>query len=196
MEPAELPPMKPVKTVTPDWAVSGAVGRKNRILTSIYLDPVEDEKVNVRIMKRWKEIQDNEIRYLEYYMDDAEYVVTGFGTAGRVALSAVRTAREAGIKVGLVRPVILSPFPYQIYRELSKKVKGMLVVEMNAGQMLDDVRSAVEGRIPVEFFGRMGGIIPLPDEVLTEIERLVNGPLTMEGHPRDRWLERMEAMVS
>jgi len=196
MEPAELPPMKPLKTSYPNWAVSGAAGRKNRVLTSIYLDPVEEEKVNVRIMKRWKEVQANEIRYLEYYMDDAEYVVTGFGTAGRVALSAVRMAREAGIKVGLIRPVILSPFPYQIYKELSRKVKGMLVVEMNAGQMLEDVRSAVEGRIPVEFFGRMGGIIPLPDEVLTEIERLVNGPLTMEGHPRDRWLARMEAMVS
>lgn len=194
MEPAELPPMQPVRTSVPEWAVSGAIGRERRFLTSIYLDPPDMERVNVRMMQRWQQVVENETRYLEYYMDDAEYVVTGFGTSGRVALTAVRMAREAGIKVGLIRPIILSPFPYHIYDEISRKAQGMLVVEMNAGQMLDDVRHAVKGRIPVEFFGRMGGVIPLPDEVFTEIKRLVKGPTTLEGHPRDRWLERMAAM--
>ncbi len=194
MEPAELPPMQPIRTNLPEWAVNGALGRDRRFLTSIYLDPPDLEQVNVRMMQRWQKVVENETRYLEYYMDDAEYVVTGFGTSGRVALSAVRMAREEGIKVGLIRPIVLSPFPYKVYDEISRKVKGMLVVEMNAGQMLDDVRNAAKERIPVEFFGRMGGVIPLPDEVLTEIKRLVKGPATLDGHPRERWLERMAAM--
>ena len=196
MEPAELPEMRPIKTNYPDWATRGAMGRERRFHTSIYMDPPLLEKTDIRIMKRWQEVEKNETRYLEYYMDDAEFAVTGFGTSGRIALSAVRMAREAGIKVGLIRPTVLNPFPYKIFEEASKRVESMLVVEMNAGQMLDDVRNAVQGRIPVEFFGRMGGIIPLPDEVFGEIKRLVNEPQTTDGSPRERWLQRMSAMVN
>lgn len=195
MEPAELPAMQPVRTTAPDWAASGAIGRERNILSSIYLDPNDEEAVNLRIVKRWQHVIKNEIRYLEYYMDDAEFVVTGFGTSGRVALSAVRAAREGGIKVGLIRPVILNPFPEKIYDEISKKVQGILVVEMNAGQMLDDIRRAVKGRVPVEFYGRMGGVIPLPDEVLDEIHHMVKGPLSTEGDPRVRWLTRIEKVI-
>jgi 2-oxoglutarate ferredoxin oxidoreductase subunit alpha len=190
MEPAELPPMMPLKTVYPDWAARGAEGRARRFLSSIYLDPSEEEQANLRLAHKWLAVQANEVRYKEYYLEDADFVVVGFGSAGRVALSAVRQARAEGIKIGLVRPITLSPFPEKVLEELSHKVKGMLVVEMNTGQMLDDVRAATQNRVPVEFFARLGGIMPLGEEVLAEIHRMVQGPLTLSGHPRERWLAR------
>ena len=187
--------MQPLKTEIPDWAVRGTNEGEKRILTSINLDPPAQERMNYRLMTRWQEIEAKEVRYKGYYLDDADFVVVGFGTAGRISLSAVRAAREKGIKVGLLRPVTLAPFPKAVLDELTAKVKGFLVVEMNAGQMLEDVRLEVRGRVPVEFFGRMGGVVPFPDEVLTEIERLAAGPLTTEGHPRDRWLARMADVI-
>jgi 2-oxoglutarate ferredoxin oxidoreductase subunit alpha len=191
MEPCQQPPMQPLRTTFPDWAVSGAAGRPRRILSSINLNPVEQEKTNLRLARRWLEIQANEVRFKEYYLEDARFAVVGFGSSGRVALSAVRAARAEGIPVGLLRPITVSPFPEQVFEELSRRLEGILVVEMNAGQMLEDVRLATRRRIPVEFFGRMGGVIPLADEVLCEIKGLVAGPLTTEGNPRDRWLARM-----
>ncbi|MCJ7694548.1 MAG: 3-methyl-2-oxobutanoate dehydrogenase subunit VorB [Anaerolineaceae bacterium] len=195
MEPAEMPPFQPLKTEFPDWAVSGAKGRERRYLTSINLDPPAQERTNLRLMTRWQEIEKNEVRYKEYFLEDAEYVVIGFGTAGRIALSAVRAAREKGIKVGLLRPVSVAPFPNEILDKLTQRAKAFLVVEMNAGQMLEDVRLVVAGRKPVEFFGRMGGVVPYPDEVFTQIERLTTEPLTLEGHPRDRWLTFLEKEI-
>jgi len=196
MEPAELPPFQPLKKEIPDWAVAGIPGREKRVLTSINLNPPLQEKTNIRLMTRWQEIEKNEVRYKEYFLEDAEYVVVGFGTAGRIALSAVRAAREQGVKVGLLRPITVAPFPNEILDELSEKVKAFLVVEMNIGMMLEDVRLVVKGRKPVEFFGRVGGVVPYPDEVLEAIKSLVESPLTLEGHPRDRWLERMRAMFA
>jgi 2-oxoglutarate/2-oxoacid ferredoxin oxidoreductase subunit alpha len=193
MEPAELPPMMPLRTQFPSWAVRGAEGREDRekrYLSSIYLNPPELEAANFRMAKEWLTVQANEVRYKEYYLDDAEFAVIGFGSSGRVALSAVRQARAEGIKVGLLRPISLSPFPEQVVTELSQRVEGLLVVEMNNGQMLDDIRLASQGRTPIEFFARTGGIMPLPEEVLAEIHRLVKGPRTLAGHPRDRWLAR------
>jgi len=190
MEPAELPPMMPFKTIIPDWAVTGAEGRERRFLSSIYLDPAEEEQANIRLARRWQEVQKNEVRFKEYYLDDAEFLVVGFGSAGRVALSAVRQARAEGIRVGLLRPVSLSPFPEAILEELSHKMNGILVVEMNTGQMLEDIRLATRNQAPIDFFARLGGIMPLPEEVLAEIRRMVKGPRTLAGHPRDRWLER------
>ncbi len=196
MEPAELPPFMPLKKEIPDWAVAGIPGREKRILTSINLNPPLQEQTNIRLMTRWQEIEKNEVRFKEYFLDDAEYVVVGFGTAGRIALSAVRVAREKGIKVGLLRPITVAPFPAKILDELSERVKAFLVTEMNIGMMLEDVRLVVKGRKPVEFFGRVGGVVPYPDEVLEAIETLVQGPLTLDGHPRDRWLSKMQAMIA
>ncbi len=191
MEPAELPPMQPLKTTFPNWAVSGAMGRERRILSSIYMDAHEEEQTNLRLMQRWQQVEANEVRYKEYYLDDARFVVVGFGSAGRVALSAVRAAREKGYPVGLLRPITVSPFPSQVIAELCKQADGFLVTEMNSGQMLDDVRLAVAGRAPIEFYGRMGGVVPFPDEILEEIERVIHLPLTSDGNPRNRWLKRM-----
>lgn len=191
MEPCEMPPMQPMKTAFPDWAVGGAEGRERRILSSIYLNPPDEETTNLRLMRRWEEIRAKEVRYKGYYLEDADFLVVGFGSAGRVALSAVRMARAEGIKVGLLRPITLAPFPVKELDELAKRVQGVLVVEMNAGQMLDDVRMVVKDQAPVEFFARMGGIMPLPDEVLDEIRRMSREPLPVGGDPRQRWLDRM-----
>lgn len=190
MEPCELPPMQPLKTSFPDWAVSGSKGRERRVLTSINLDPPMQEEMNLRLMYRWQEVEANEVRYKEYYMDDAKFVVAGFGSTGRVGLSAVRAARAEGIPVGLIRPITVNPFPNKVFEELSKRVEGILVLEMNGGQMLEDVLIATRGKVPVEFYGRMGGVFLLPEEALGEIKRMVKGPLTTESHPRDRWLNR------
>jgi len=192
MEPAEMPEMGEVKRANWDWATDGRMGkRERRILTSIYLDPVQEEKMNLRLLERWKKIRQNEVRYKEYFLDDAEYVIIGFGTAGRVALSAVRRARQNGIKVGLLRPVTVSPFPVEAIEELTGRVNAFLVTEMNSGQMLEDVRLAVKGRVPVEFYGRMGGVVPFTEEILHEIERIAASPLRVDGNPREEWYERM-----
>jgi len=190
MEPAELPEMRPVVRKNWDWAVNGQPDRARRILTSIYLDPPLEEKANYRMLQTWQTIQQNEIRYKEYFTDDAEFVVVGFGTAGRVALSAVRAARQMGLKVGLFRPVSVSPFPYDALEKLAAKASAFLVVELNQGQMLDDVQLAVKGRIPVEFYGRPGGMVPFSDEVLREIKRMTTSKLSVVTDPRVAWLQR------
>ena len=196
MEPAELPEMRPLRTTKPDWAVTGAEGRKPRLLSSIYIDPEQEEIANLRLVERWYQIAQNEIRYKEYYLDDAEMVIVGFGTAGRVSLSAVRAARLEGIKVGLFRPISLNPFPFAQITELAKRAQSMLVVEMNTGQMLDDVRLSVENRIPVEFYGRPGGMVPYPDEILGEIQRMARQPVALGGDPRLRWLQRLKLAMN
>jgi len=192
MEPAELPPMRPLRTITPDWATDGCVDRPMRILKSITIDPVPEEVFNHKILDTWYRIQANEVRYKEYYLDDAEFVVIGFGTAGRIALTAVRNARLEGIKVGLFRPISLSPFPFPQVEELVKSTQGILVTEMNTGQMLEDVKMAAKGRVPIEFYARLGGIVPYPDEILGEIRRLAHGPRSPDGDPRARWMQRLK----
>jgi 2-oxoglutarate ferredoxin oxidoreductase subunit alpha len=196
MEPAELPPMKEIPEKVPDWAVSGAKGRDPNLLTSIYIDPEEEEVTNLRLLKRWKEIEKNEVIYDEYEIEDAEILIIGFGTAGRVASSAIREAREEGIKVGLLRPITLAPFPQDRLIELTKQVKRILVVEMNSGMMLDDIMKIVQGRVPIEFYGRMGGVTPLPDEILDEIRRVAVNQDPGANDPRDEWIVRMDKMLT
>lgn len=182
MEPAELPPARALPTARPDWAVSGARGRPRRVITSIHLQPEDEEAYNRTLQAKYATIERQEVRYHEYQVEDAEWLVVGFGTAGRVAQTAVKQARAQGLRVGLHRPISLCPFPERRLAELAGRVKGVLVTEMNAGQMLDDVRLAVNGRAPVKFFGRMGGVVPLPDEVLAAIQQLVAEGL----HPAPR----------
>lgn len=196
MEPCEMPPMQPLPKKYADWAVNGAKGRESNILSSIYIDPKEEEVTNIRLLKRWQEIEANEVRYEELFMDDAEIAIIAFGTAGRVSSTSVRQAREEGIKVGLFRPVTLAPFPKEQVTELSKRVKRILVVEMNTGMMLDDVNQYVQGRVPVEFYGRLGGVTPFPDEIYDEIIRLSKNIDAPEPeNPRREWLERLEKAI-
>jgi 2-oxoglutarate ferredoxin oxidoreductase subunit alpha len=119
-----------------------------------------------------REICASEVRYSEYLIDDAEMVVVAYGMMGRVAQTAVKRARAEGIRAGLFRPISLYPFPYARITELAGKTKAMLVAEMSAGQMIEDVQLGVGRQVPVHFFGRMGGIVPVPEEILAEIQRL------------------------
>ena len=196
MEPAELPPMRPINTSYPDWAVRGAQSRDSRFLTSINMEADQEEIVNLRILDRLRAVKENEIRFREYYLEDAEFIVIGYGTAGRVAFSAVRAARAQGIPVGLLRPVTLNPFPAQEINALAQNAHAFLVVEMNSGQMLDDVQIAVNGKAPVEFYGRLGGVVPYPEEILTEIRRMTDNPLEIVGDPRINWVERLKKSLN
>ncbi len=174
MEPAELPPMLEVRKREdrPEWSLTGAKGRDPRVITSIYIDPAEEEVFNLQLVEKQKEIEANEVRFNSLLLDDAEIAVVAYGTAGRIAQSAIKQARDEGIKVGLLRPISLYPFPYEEIGKVADQVKRILVVEMSGGQMLDDVRLAVNGKVPVDFYGRMGGMVPLPDEVFEQIQEL------------------------
>lgn len=172
MESAELPPLqKPPKT-RPEWALTGAAGRAPRIITSLDLSPEGLEQLNLRFQAKLAAIQQHEIRWKEYETADAELLLVAFGTVGRICLSVLREARKQGLKVGLLRPQTLWPFPAERLAELAGQVRGILVSEMNAGQMLDDVRLAVLGYAPVQFYGRMGGIVPMVDEILAALKKL------------------------
>ena len=195
MEPVELPEFKPVRTTPPAWAVGSPDSQERVVKTSINIDPPTQERFNVKMMTRWQEVEKNEVRYKGYYLEDAEYVVVGFGTAGRIALSAVRAAREQGHKIGLLRPISLSPFPTKAVDELADRVKGFLVVEMSNGQMLDDITSIVARRVPVEFYGRMGGMVPYPDEIASAINDLVQGEHDVNVDARGKWLAKMRELV-
>ena len=177
MEPAELPPMRPIKPIGSngsDWALTGMGDRKvANSISSLYLQPADEEAYNLRIQEKLAAIRKAEVRYTEEEAEGADLVVIGFGTAGRVAQTAIRNARAAGLSVGLHRPISLMPFPSDRIRELADSTKSILVVEMNAGQMVEDVRLAVEGRVPVDFLGRMGGIIPMPEEIEERINTLI-----------------------
>jgi 2-oxoglutarate ferredoxin oxidoreductase subunit alpha len=182
MEPAELPEMRPISTERPAWAVTGAKGRPHNVISSLYMGADELEKLNLDLQDKLRKIQQaSEIRYEEAFLDDAEVVVVAFGTAARVAQTAVKRMREARLPVGLFRPISLWPFPEEEIAELPKRIptlKTIQVVEMNAGQMLHDVREAIAGQVPVQFMGRMGGMIPLPEEVEEQV-RLTLKPAKM-----------------
>ena len=174
MEPAELPPMLEVRKREDraEWSLTGAKGRDPRVITSIYIDPAEEEVFNLHLVEKQKKIEANEVRFSSLLLEDAEIAIVAYGTAGRIAQSSVKQARDEGIKVGLLRPISLYPFPYDEIGKVADQVKRILVVEMSGGQMLDDVRLAVNGKVPVDFYGRMGGMVPLPDEVFEQIQEL------------------------
>lgn len=176
MEKVVLPPQRERRTDEQirrecPWAVTGRKGgRPRNVVTSLELDSAVMEKNNERFQRTYQEIEKNEVRYEEKYTEDAEYLIVAFGSIARICLKAIEEARKAGIKVGLIRPITLWPFPYDAIREAAKHVKGILCVELNAGQMIEDVRLAVSDSVPVRHFGRLGGIVPNPQEVLNALE--------------------------
>ena len=178
MEKVVLPPFKPRRTEEEiakecPWATTGRIGgRKPNIITSLELRSEEMEQNNLRIQAKYRVIEEKEVRFEEYKTDDAEYLIVAFGSAARIAKKVIAIAREQGIKVGLLRPITLWPFPYGKIAELGKKVKGILSLEINAGQMVEDIRLAVECKVPVQWYGRLGGIIPEPEEVVEEIKKM------------------------
>jgi len=174
MEPAELPPMQPLRSSQdrPEWALTGAEDRDPHFISSIYMDPAVEEEFNRKLLAKYRLIEENEVRFKEIDLQDADIAIVAFGTAGRISQSAIKIARTNGIKVGMFRPISLYPFPYERLSELTDQVKAILVVEMNSGQMLEDVKLAIEGRVPVSFYGRLGGMLPLPDEIVEEVKTI------------------------
>lgn len=157
------------------WAVTGKRGdRKRNVITSLELDPERMEQNNIRFQAKYRTIEENEVRYEELYCEDAEYIAVAFGSSARICLKAVEIAREQGIKLGLLRPITLWPFPTKIIKAYAEKVKGFLSVELNAGQMVEDIRLSVNGRTAVEHYGRMGGIVFSPEEIVEALkEKLI-----------------------
>ncbi|MBQ7090540.1 MAG: 3-methyl-2-oxobutanoate dehydrogenase subunit VorB [Clostridia bacterium] len=172
MEPVELPEL-PAAEIEKPWAVRGTKGeRKHNIINSLYLNPELLEKTNFERFERYKTVEENEVMYESFMMEDAEYCVVAFGIAARVSKNAVMAARKAGLKVGLIRPITLWPFPTKVLREAADQVKGFLSVELSMGQMIEDIRLATECKKPVTLCCRTGGMIPTPDQVLESIENL------------------------
>ncbi len=158
------------------WATTGRPPtREHNIITSLDLDPAGQEKLNLILQEKYRKIEENEVMFEMIECEDAEYIFIAFGLSARICQKAMQLARLKGIKVGLFRPITLFPFPKKEIRELGKKVKGMMVVEMNAGQMIEDVQLSVGCDIPIEHYGRFGGIIPTPDEVVNVLENKIAG---------------------
>ena len=180
MEKVVLPPVKPRRTEEQikkecPWATIGRTrDRQPNILTSLELKPEVMEVRNLHMQEKYRQIMANEVRYEAQQCEDADYIIVSFGSAARIGEKAVEIAREQGIKAGLFRPITLWPFPSKQLHEIAKGKKGILVSEINAGQMVEDVRLAINGELPVEHFGRLGGIVPEPEEIVNVLkEKLV-----------------------
>ena len=175
MEPVELPEECGV-TVEKPWAVTGTEGkREHNVVNSLYLVPEQLEAKNVERFGKYAEIAKNEVMYEEYMMDDAEICVVAFGIAARVSKNAITAAREKGIKVGLIRPITLWPFPSGAIAKAADKVKAFISVELSMGQMIEDVKLAENCKKPVTLCSRVGGMIPSPEQVLAAIEDVEGG---------------------
>ena len=174
MEPVEMPeeiaelPEKP-------WATTGCAKGERRIINSLYIEPDVMEKVNLRLQEKYNTIARNETRWEEYFMEDAEMVITAYGTTARIAKKSIKELRKAGVKAGLIRPITLWPLPAEAINKAAARAKAFLTVEMSCGQMVEDVRLAVNGQAPVEFFGRTGGMIPSWKEIYAAAEKALGG---------------------
>jgi 2-oxoglutarate ferredoxin oxidoreductase subunit alpha len=169
MEPAELPPLRQRPPTRPEWALTGAKGRKKNTIAAFGLAAETLEAMNWQLQAKLERIRAAEVRYEAMLTGDAEILVVAFGSVARIAKTAVREAREHGVRARLLRPITLWPFPYAAIEGAADRARAVLVAEMNAGQMVDDVRLAVQGRAPVHFYGRPGGSVPVPDEILAQL---------------------------
>ena len=175
MEPVSLPePLELARLPLKPWATTGAKGRRPNIINSLFLDAEECEKHNLALQAKYDIIQATE-QMAEIAFPDSDWFVVAYGTTARICREAIQEARAQGLSVGMVRPITLWPFPVNAFEKVVERAKGFLTVEMSLGQMVDDVRLAVNGRCPVRFFGRTGGMVPSDEEVLAEIAKMVEG---------------------
>jgi len=159
------------------WATTGKTANRERnIITSLDLDAYRQEQFNLKLQRKYKEIEEKEVRFEKIACEDADYLLVAYGSSSRICQKAIEIAREKGIKVGLLRPITLFPYPTKAIQAMLGQVKGILAVEMSAGQMVEDVRLAVEGKVKVQHYGRMGGVIPTPNEIVKALEeQIING---------------------
>ncbi|WP_210364747.1 3-methyl-2-oxobutanoate dehydrogenase subunit VorB [Bacillus sp. REN3] len=176
MEPVEFDGMEERVREEKEWTTTGTRGDgRPRVITSLELNADALEKRNEQLQKKFALIKQQEARYETYETEDAEYIITAYGTTARIAMNAINKARQQGVKVGMIRPITLWPFPEEPFIETRERVKGYLSVEMSAGQMVEDVRLAVNGHAPVSFFGRTGGVVPTQEEIYRQIIRTAGG---------------------
>lgn len=177
MEKVVLPPFQPRRTEAQvaeecPWAAYGKPAtRAKNVVSSLDLDPYRMEKKNEERQERYRLVEATEVRYEEFMCEDADYIIVAFGSAARISLKSVELLREEGIKAGMLRPITLWPFPSEVLAKYAEKVKSMLTVELNAGQMVEDVRLAVNGKVPVLHYGRLGGVVPAPEEIFNALKK-------------------------
>lgn len=176
MEPVEFRDSEEIIKVDKNWATNGTnMSRENNVITSIYIDPEKMENHNLKLQAKYKEIESKEIRVETYNCENADIIVSAFGTVARIIKNVITMAQKEGIKVGLIRPITLWPFPVSEFQKYAEVPKAFLTVEMNAGQMVEDVRMAVNGKRDVHFYGRMGGMIPTQQDILNKIKEILKG---------------------
>jgi len=175
MEVVDIPEPKPVPIDHTEWAARGDAETRNNLISSIFLEPEDLERHNFKLDDKYKEIAKNEVLFEEYKTDDAELLVVAYGVVSRIVYSTIDQAREQGLKVGLLRPITVWPFPSEAIRAHSEKVKNILAIELSTGQMVEDVQLAVQGRCPVHFYGRSGGMVPGGKEILEQYQKIMAG---------------------
>jgi 2-oxoglutarate ferredoxin oxidoreductase subunit alpha len=197
MEKVELSPIIPrwtneeIVKLHGSWASTGKTpDRERNVITSLNLDPYKQEQFNLKLQKKYREIEQHEVRFESLMCEDAEYLLVAYGLSARVSQKAMELARESGIKVGIIRPITLFPYPYDAIERMAPQLKAVLTVEMSAGQMVEDVSLAVKGRTPVYFYGRMGGMLPSPEDVLMLIKGIVNETFESTDVPGFKKLSR------
>lgn len=178
MEPVEITPYQPPPDLPPkDWAATGTEnsnGRK-RIINTLFLDPDELEAHVREMFKKYEEIEAHEVRYELYHCDHADIILVAYGTTARVVRTVVEQCKQMGIQAGLLRPISLYPFPYEVFDQVVDQARAFLTVEMSMGQMIDDVKIAVAGRKPVHFYGRTGGNVTMPGDIVTKVQEIMEG---------------------
>lgn len=178
MEPVEFKTPKKRELPEKDWATTGTGGkRKPNIINSLYIAPEDLEAHNIRLQAKYQKIREKEVKVESYKIEDADVVISAYGTTSRIAKTAIAKLEKEGYKVGLIRPITLWPYPYDEFKKINPNCKGILTVEMNAGQMVDDVKIAVEGKFPVHFYGRMGGMVPTPEAIIEKVKKICGGEI-------------------
>ena len=176
MEPVEITPYHPQANLPPkDWATTGTAesGGRRRIINSLFLDPDALERHVQALYRKYAAMEQNEVRCETYQCEQADIIIVAYGTTSRIARTAIAKCARLGLRVGLLRPITLYPFPYKAFAPLVDQAKAFLAVEMSMGQMVEDVKLAVAGRKPVHFYGRSGGNVPLPDAIVQKVQDII-----------------------
>lgn len=178
MEPVEFKETKKRDLPEKDWITTGTKGkRRPNIINSLYLNPEDLERHNEVLQGKYKKMMEDEVRVESYNIEDADVVISAYGTTARIARSAITKLEKEGYRVGLIRPISLFPYPYKEFNKIKDSCKGVLTVEMNTGQMFDDVRIALNGRIPAYFYGRTGGMVPTPEAIAQRVKEILGGEM-------------------
>lgn len=176
MEPVEFPEEDMAKAPDKPWATNGTGGeREGNVINSLYLDAEDLEDHNTKLQNKYKTMKEKETLVESYNLEDAELVIAAYGTTARICKAAITTLEEEGYKVGLIRPITVWPYPDKEFDKIGEDCKAVLTVEMNTGQMLEDVKLALDGRIPSHFYGRTGGMIPSPEEIVEKVKEILRG---------------------